>query len=207
MEKEANISVDLVTSDEMRQMAMAVRKQVFVKEQRIPESKEFDGNDYCAAHVIAFIQKGNRKLPIGTMRIRFFSNFVKFERMAVLKDFRKSGISDDIMKYGIQYAAEKGYEQVYGMCKKELLPRWEKCGYKPIENAPHVQQNGMELIPIQLTIPVNPQAIKMTSKPSLLTGLEGHWSEVREDENVNENDLSKLKAIFLKIKKIGSKQF
>ena len=50
MSTETIIKVELATSEALYKGAMAIRKQVFVKEQRIPESKEFDGNDFCAAH-------------------------------------------------------------------------------------------------------------------------------------------------------------
>ncbi len=206
MEKNLVIRVELVTSEELWKMAEAVRKKVFVKEQGIPENKEFDGNDFCAAHVVSYAEVGKRKMPIGTMRIRFFSDFVKFERMAILESFRKTGASERIMEYGIKYASEKGYKSVYGMCKKELLPRWEDCGYRPIEGLPKVEQNGMELIPIQLVIPDNPRAIRIGTRPQLLTALEGHWDEVRDTEGEEEKDLSKITAMILKFKNFTRKK-
>lgn len=200
MTLKATIKVELATSEKLHRGAMAVRKQVFVKEQGISARKEFDGNDYCAAHIVAYIQKENRILPIGTMRIRFFADFVKFERMAVTKNFRKTNVSADIMQYAVQYCSEKGYKSVYGMCKEELLPRWQACGYREIEGASRVEQNGMELIPICLKLPEADQVIKMTSNPSLLTALEGQWFEEREDEEVSQKHLSKITAMFLKVK-------
>lgn len=203
MSTETIIKVELATSEALYKGAMAIRKQVFVKEQRIPESKEFDGNDFCAAHVVAYVQKNNRRLPIGTMRIRFFSDFVKFERMAVIRNFRKTKVAEDIMQYGLKYVAEKGYRQVYGMCKQELLPRWQQCGYHEIPGAERIEQNGMVLIPISLDLKENPQAIKMTLHPSLLTALEGHWHEKMQEVRKS----SMMKAIFWKLKKIRQEHF
>lgn len=199
-----DIKIELATSEDLYKGAMAVRKQVFVKEQHIPQNKEFDGNDYCAAHIVAYIQKRHRILPIGTMRVRFFSDFVKFERMAVTKNFRKTGISEDIMQYGMKYAAQKGYKQVYGMCKQELLPRWQQCGYQEIKEAPHIQQNGMELIPIKLELPNHPQAIKITSSPEVLTALEGHWFDDERTEDTK-HKTSALMGIVSKIKKLHNR--
>ena len=175
MNSENSIKIELATSEALYKGAMAIRKQVFVKEQQIPAEKEFDGNDFCAAHVVAYIQKRHRKLPIGTMRIRFFADFVMFERMAVTRHFRKTSVAEDIMSYGIKYVAEKGYRHIYGVCKQELLPRWEKCGYRHIQNADSVEQNGMTLVPISLTLEKNPQALTMMSNPTLLTAVEGQW--------------------------------
>lgn len=109
----------------------------------------------------------------------------------------------DIMQYGLKYVAEKGYRQVYGMCKQELLPRWQQCGYHEIPGAERIEQNGMVLIPISLDLKENPQAIKMTSHPSLLTALEGHWHEKMQEVRKS----SMMKAIFWKLKKIRQEHF
>ena len=92
---------------------------------------------------------------------------------------------------------------VYGMCKQELLPRWQQCGYHEIPGAERIEQNGMVLIPISLDLKENPQAIKMTSHPSLLTALEGHWHEKMQEVRKS----SMMKAIFWKLKKIRQEHF
>lgn len=162
-----DIVVTLV-DDALYDAAMAVRNQVFVNELKIPATKEFDGNDRCSAHVLAYMTKGDDIIPIGTMRIRFFAGFVKFERMAVVKEFRKTDVSDRIMHYGFDYVSAKGYRQVYGMCKHELLPRWQQCGYQPIEGAPLVEQNGMVLVPIMCPLSENSNALNICSSAELL---------------------------------------
>lgn len=96
-----------------------------------------------------------------------------------------------------------GARQVYGMCKQELLPRWQQCGYHEIPGAERIEQNGMVLIPISLDLKENPQAIKMTSHPSLLTALEGHWHEKMQEVRKS----SMMKAIFWKLKKIRQEHF
>ena len=193
-----DIKVELATSEELYKAAKSIREQVFVKEQGIPKDKEFDGNDFCSAHVVAYIQKRHRKLPIGTMRIRFFSDFVKFERMAVTRNFRKTNVSEDIMQYGFNYVAQKGYRKIYGMCKQELLSRWKSCGYHEIEGADKIEQNGMTLIPICCDIPQNPRALTMVSEPSLLTAKEGHWY----DPPQKEKDFSKIETVLMKLKRL-----
>lgn len=196
-----DIRIELATSEELYRAAKAVRKQVFVKEQGIPEDKEFDGNDFCSAHIVAYIQKRHRKLPIGTMRIRFFSDFVKFERMAVTRNFRKTNVSAYIMQYGFDYAAQKGYRTIYGMCKQELLHRWQRCGYHEVEGADKIEQNGMTLIPICCDIPQNPRALTMCSHPSLLTAKEGDWYDISHKEK----DPSKVETVFMKLKRLKQK--
>lgn len=196
-----DIRVELATSEELYKAAKAVRKQVFVKEQGIPKDKEFDGNDFCSAHVVAYIQKRHRKLPIGTMRIRFFSDFVKFERMAVTRNFRKTNVSEAIMQYGFDYVSQKGYRKIYGMCKQELLPRWQQCGYHEIKGADKIEQNGMTLIPICCDIPENARALTIVSHPSLLTAKEGDWYKKVQDDRKP----SGLDMVLMKLKQLREK--
>ena len=153
---------------------MKVRRQVFVDEQGIPENQEFDGNDFGATHILA--KAGGN--VIGAMRIRYFSDFVKFERMAVLKPYRKSDVTDKIMNKGFDFVSKKGYQKVYGVCKKELLHRWQECGYAVIPGAPVLQHNGMQLIPIMRDLPKNPKALTIHSHPELLTAKEDCWDSV-----------------------------
>src|SRR5205809_8120400 len=64
--------------------AFAVRAACFIGEMEVPFSEEFDGHDYGATHVIAYI--GDE--PIGTVRVRWFKSFVMTERLAVMQRFR-----------------------------------------------------------------------------------------------------------------------
>lgn len=203
--KENGIDIAIVRSDEDYEDMKNVRREVFVKEYNIPESLEFDGNDHSATHIIA--RRGDQ--PIGTMRVRYFSDFVKFERMAVIDEYRKmngENIADLIMKKGMEFASQKGYRKIYGLCKKELLPRWQKCGYRPIEDVPNVQQNGMILIPIIRDLPKHPQSISFSSHPDLLNAVEDRWDEVvcqkqLLDSPDHKNSLSFIIRLKAKIRK------
>ena len=188
-----NITLTIVRSDEDFAGMKHIRREVFVKEQGIPEEKEFDGNDFCATHILASVDGK----PVGTMRIRYFSDFVKFERMAVLKDFRKTLVADKIMKKGFDFVSKKGYTSVYGVCKKELLNRWQKCGYAPIEGAPKVIQNGMVLIPIRRQLEKNENALQITTHPFILNAKEDCWAEEQKKQFIaslaasHKNELSR----------------
>lgn len=170
---ENNVEVLIVRSDDDFAGMKHIRQEVFVKEHNIPAEKEFDGNDYCATHILAKVDGK----PAGTMRIRYFADFVKFERMAVLKEFRKSALSDMIMNKGFDFVSRKGYNKVYGECKKELLARWQACGYEQVYGAPLAEQNGMTLIPIMRRLPENPNAVRITNHPEVLNAKEDEWEK------------------------------
>src|ERR1700730_18055582 len=78
-------------------MVYAGRSAVYIAEQECPFAEEFDGNDNCARDVIELV-KGE---PAGCIRIRFFYDFAKIERLAVLKRFRQSMLASDLVLAGI----------------------------------------------------------------------------------------------------------
>lgn len=205
MEKN-NIEISIVSSDKDYEDMKNVRRAVFVEEHNIPEDMEFDGNDHMSTHVLA----RDKEEPIGTMRIRYFADFAKFERMAVIKSKRGNGgvnVADLIMKKGIEFVQRKGYCKIYGVCKKELLPRWQKCNYNQIAGAPLIEQNGMTLIPIMLQLEKHENAIKITDHPSLITGIEDRWDDIKIDEKKNkekthvadEQKASKIAALLVSL--------
>lgn len=189
----------------------AVRVSVFVNELGIPREKEFDGNDHHSSHVLAYFEKDGVIIPVGTMRIRYFSGFAKFERMAVIKDYRKTDISDRIMNKGFDFVGRKGFTKVYGMCKKELLRRWKQCGYEEIPGAKRVVQNNMELVPIMKSLPEHPKVVGPTSYPDLLTAVEDGWDQVKIPGGIEEkvpdwleaSRKCKISAVILRMRKAG----
>lgn len=176
------VNIKIVSSQQELDDAFDVRRKVFVEEQKIHPSLEFDGNDFCATHIVAYV---NEK-PVGTMRIRYFSDFVKFERMSVLPELRKSNISDLIMKTATKFCAQKGYHTIHGVCKKELLSRWAKDGAFPIKGADPVIQNGMTLVPIEQKIPQTEKNVNLQTPLDILNKKEGQWFKEETIENTNE---------------------
>ena len=84
----------------------AIRYEVFVDEQNVPEELEIDGLDGEAKHVLTFADG----LPIGTGRILSDGHV---GRVAVLKNFRGLGIGKSIMKELIKCAQDLSLEKVW----------------------------------------------------------------------------------------------
>ena len=101
-------------------MVYSVRSAVYIAEQECPFAEEFDGNDHCATHFIGFI-KGE---PAGCIRARFFHDFVKLERLAVLKRFRKSTLAFELVRSGIDLARRKGFRRIYGHSREGQCSTW-----------------------------------------------------------------------------------
>ena len=84
----------------------AIRYEVFVGEQNVPEELEIDGLDGEAKHVLAFVDG----VPIGTGRILDDGHI---GRVAVLKDYRGFGIGKLIMKKLIKWAQDITLKKVW----------------------------------------------------------------------------------------------
>ena len=84
----------------------AIRYEVFIDEQNVPEELEIDGLDGEAKHVLAFVDE----VPIGTGRILSDGHI---GRVAVLKKYRGQGSGKLIMKELIKWAQDMNLEKVW----------------------------------------------------------------------------------------------
>ena len=84
----------------------AIRYEVFIDEQNVPEELEIDGLDGEAKHVLAFVDEA----PIGTGRILSDGHI---GRVAVLKKYRRQGSGKLIMKELIKWAQDMNLEKVW----------------------------------------------------------------------------------------------
>ena len=84
----------------------AIRYEVFVEEQNVPEELEIDGLDNEAKHVLAFVDE----VPIGTGRILSDGHI---GRLAVLKKYRRQGAGKLIMKELMKWAQNMSLEKVW----------------------------------------------------------------------------------------------
>jgi len=84
----------------------AVRRAVFVEEQGIAESDEWDAADALAQHVLVTL---NRE-PVGTGRLLATG---KIGRLAVLKRLRGRGIGSLLLKRLVALGRDRGLDGVY----------------------------------------------------------------------------------------------
>ena len=84
----------------------AIRYEVFVEEQNVPEELEIDGLDNEAKHVLAFVNE----VPVGTGRILSDGHI---GRVAVLEKHRGLGIGKLIMKELVNCAQDMILDKVW----------------------------------------------------------------------------------------------
>lgn len=167
--KEIGITVARSLEDLMK--VAAIRNSVYIGEQECPYDEEYDGNDLCAAHLLAYI--GDE--PVGCLRLRFFADFVKFERMAIRREFRKSRAAIQLTRAGFEYCRKKGYSRVYGHAQKRLTAFWERFGFRVVEGSGSFTFSGFEYVEMAAELEPDPGAIRFGADPYTLIRPEGRW--------------------------------
>jgi predicted GNAT family N-acyltransferase len=149
---------------------LALRAATFVAEQNCPIIEEFDGNDFSAQHVIAYFNG----MPAAAIRIRYFASFVKWERLCVLTDFRKTEVSEELLRFATEIAQQKGFAQIYFQAETALKVFWEKRGFARIGERT-VRFSGREYLEFAKNIPTPPAVLDLETDPMVLNRVEGHW--------------------------------
>lgn len=106
--------------------AFAVRAACFIGELDVPYSEEFDGHDFGATHIIAYV--GDE--PVGTVRVRWFQSFAMPERLAVIQRFRGHNIGHLLLERARKLAESRGCNMLYTHVLPTDLTYWEKQGWR-----------------------------------------------------------------------------
>jgi len=105
----------------------AVRTTVFIREQRIPESLEWDENDPRAPHALVTTLDGQ---PIGTGRLLMHGESAQIGRLAVLPEWRGRGVGTSIMNCLVDEARCRGARRAFLHAQTTAVPFYERSGFK-----------------------------------------------------------------------------
>lgn len=117
--------------------AFALRREVFVWEQKVPENEENDADDLTATHFVA-IAEGE---VVGTLRLLDKPEHIKIGRVAVRAAFRGRGIAKLMMVAAMEHARAQGHERFYLTSQSDKLGFYEKLGFAAF--GPEFQDGGM----------------------------------------------------------------
>jgi predicted GNAT family N-acyltransferase len=157
------------TLDEMLKV-FAIRSAVYVEEQACPFGEEFDGNDFSGTHLLAMV--GDE--PAGCLRIRYFADFAKIERVAVLRRFRLRGVGKKLVTAASELCRAKGYRRLYAHARRGLLPFWAEQGFAEMGGIPFAFSDH-EYVEITRELPPLPNALALAAGPYVLIRPEGQW--------------------------------
>lgn len=169
------IDVVVVRSLDELFAAYAIRARAFMEEQSCPHEEEFDGNDLAGATHLLARRNGE---PVGTMRLRYFADFVKSERYAVIRKERKLEAAYALMDAACILAARKGYKKILGHAQIRVVPFWERLGGgKRRAGRPTFNFSGHEYAEVIREVATPNNVLSIDSPPMQLARPEGLWDE------------------------------
>jgi predicted GNAT family N-acyltransferase len=152
-------------------LVTAIRSAVYLAEQDCPIEEEFDGNDLVAAHFIGFVGKE----PAGCLRVRFFGEFAKVERLAVRHQYRRSRLSFKLVQASVEYVRRKGFKKIYGQAQDRLVDFWAHFGAKPLGHNRKLTFSDFSYTEMVLDLEPGNDAITLDSDPYMIIRPEGDW--------------------------------
>jgi len=167
----SGVSVAVARSFEDLARVVALRAAVYMAEQACPYEEEFDGNDLSATHLIGYV--GDE--PAGCLRIRFFADFAKIERLAVRAEYRNTRMAFALVRAGIELARVKGYRRLYGHAQKRLVGFWSRFGFRVFEGAQELVFSDFDYVEMLLEAEPHPEAIGIGVDPYVIIRPEGRW--------------------------------
>jgi GNAT superfamily N-acetyltransferase len=178
---EKGYRVKVVRDFEDMAKVFAIRGSACLSDPEHLYAKHFDGNDFSSTHLLGFIDGE----PVGTIRIRYFADFTRIERLTVRPTHRKSRISFRLAKAAFAWCRDKGYETVGGVARSELIPFWTMLGFRLTEGKDPVYIYGLPHFDITLKLEPSRNAMRHMSDTMVLLRPEGRWGEAGHHETMN----------------------
>ena len=151
---------------------IAIRSVVYMSEQNCPFSEEYDGNDFSATHLIARVADE----PVGVVRLRWFADFAKLERLAILKDHRGRNATFALIDAAIEISSRKGYRTMLGHAQPRLVPFWiRKYGVRVRPGRPEFLFSDYPYTEMEFDIPPHEDRLTLDTDPMVILRPEGDW--------------------------------
>ena len=167
---DSKTEIRVVRCQEDYAKVIAIRAIVYIGEQRCPYDEEFDGNDYSATQFLAFVDGE----PVGTLRIRYFADFVKCERLAVRPEYREGQVAERLLQYAFDLCGKKGFRVVVGQTQARLIPYMQKHFGAKVVGEKH-NFSDHEYFPVNIPIRSRNDSFGLDTDPMILVRPEGEW--------------------------------
>lgn len=160
------------TLDDLAQV-QTVRSLVYMGDQACPYDEEFDGNDLCGAtHLL--LRFGRE--PVGVVRLRWFGEFAKLERLAVRQEHRGGPALLLLCRAAFDLAARKGYRRLIGHAQVRGEAFWRRYFKgRPRPGRPVFRFSGYSYREMEFDLAPHAGAVGLASPPMVLLRPEGDW--------------------------------
>ncbi len=152
---------------------IALRAIVYMAEQVCPFDEEYDGNDFAGATHLIVRRCGE---PVGVLRLRWFADFAKLERVAVRREERGRTATVALIRSAIDLAEHKGYRCIIGHAQQRLVPFWKRqFGFAPRPGRPAFAFSDHEYVEMERILIPPADALCLDTDPMILLRPEGKW--------------------------------
>jgi predicted GNAT family N-acyltransferase len=160
------------TFDDLAQIT-AIRALVYMGEQTCPFDEEFDGNDLAGAtHLLLRLHDE----PIGVVRLRWFADFAKLERLAIRKEYRGGPGLMMLARAAVLLAERKGYRRLMGHVQNRLLPFWRRYfGARIRPGRAAFSFSDYNYVEMEFALHPPHDAVTIDADPFVLLRPEGEW--------------------------------
>ena len=166
-----HMGISIARNFEDLSRVIAIRSALYIGEQECPYDEEYDGNDLAATHLIAYI--GDE--PVGCLRVRFFADFAKLERLAIRKEFRKTRAAFQLVRAALKLCQKKGYRRAYGHSQTRLVDFWGRFGFHAFEGGKSFVFSDFDYVELVTELEPDPDAITIGTDPYVIIRPEGRW--------------------------------
>ncbi|WP_091012423.1 MULTISPECIES: GNAT family N-acetyltransferase [Paenibacillus] len=125
-----NTTIVEVNNQELLDACFAIRTAIFVEEQGVPATDEFDAYDTLdaeARHILLYVDG----VPAASSRLRIVEQVAKLERICVMFDYRKHGLGRVLIDKLEQMAVADGLEKAKLHAQVQASGFYERLGYAP----------------------------------------------------------------------------
>lgn len=117
------ISIEQTTWQANEAALRDIRTRVFIDEQRVPESLEWDGEDEHSTHFLARSSDGQ---PVGCIRLMPSG---QLSRLSVLEPWRNQGIGSALLSAAEEQARNTGMAEIFLHAQTHATSFYESAGF------------------------------------------------------------------------------
>jgi len=115
--------IELMDWERAQTIAGPIRFAIFVGEQNVPSGIELDDKDAECMHAVAYDEAGK---AIGTGRLLPDGHI---GRMAVVKEWRRQGVGDEILDALVEEARKRGHKEVVVAAQLQAAEFYRNHGF------------------------------------------------------------------------------
>ena len=138
---DVSCSISLVSWGEAHEALAAVRRAVFIFEQHVPESLEWDADDAVSLHALASTVAGE---PIGAARLLPDGHI---GRMSVLKEWRGKGVGGLLLQALLEQARLRRHTRARLNAQTDAAGFYRRYGFEV--EGPEFMEAGIAHVPMQ----------------------------------------------------------